>query len=192
MHRNGENYEDVRNVRISNCVIWNDWGRSLEIGAETRAEHICDIVFDNCDIIHVTDVALDCQNVDYADIHDVTFSNINIELDDTIPAPMLQRSDDHEYTNIDPDYSPSIITAEVLFHYEYSAGGTRRGKNHHITFSNIRLYGRQKPKFCFRGYDDEHGTYDIKVEKFYINDKLIGKDDFSVEINEYWRDISIV
>ena len=192
MHRNGENYEDFRNVRISNCVIWNDWGRSLEIGAETRAEHICDIVFNSCDIIHVTDVALDCQNVDYADIHDVTFSNINIELDDTIPTPMLQRSDDHEYTNIDPDYSPAIITAEVLFHYEYSAGGTRRGKNHDITFSNIHLYGRQKPKFCFRGYNDEHKTYDIKVEKFYVNDKLIDEDDFSVEINEYCENITIV
>ena len=58
-------------MHVSNCVIWNDWGKSLEIGAETRAEEIFDILFDSCHIIHACVNPLDCYNVDYADVHDV-------------------------------------------------------------------------------------------------------------------------
>ncbi len=108
-----------------------------------------------------------------ADIHDVIFKNITIELEDTIPTPLLQTSDDHKYENTNPDYSPSTITAEVIFHYEYSAGGTRRGKNRNITFDNINFYGRHKPKFNFRGYDEEHLVSNVTISDFFANGRRV-------------------
>ena len=89
MYRNGKAYDVFKNVVVENCVIWNDWGKCLEIGAETRAEEICNITFRNCDLIHLTGPALDCMNVDYADVHDIAFSDINIEANETIPEYQL-------------------------------------------------------------------------------------------------------
>ncbi len=48
----------VRNVRVSGLVVWCDWGRALEIGAETCAPELTDVVFSDIDVIR-TDVARD-------------------------------------------------------------------------------------------------------------------------------------
>jgi hypothetical protein len=73
MYRNGKSYDVFQNVLIENCVIWNDWGKCLEIGAETRAKEICNVTFESCSIIHVCGSPLDCMNVDYADVHDIAW-----------------------------------------------------------------------------------------------------------------------
>jgi len=48
----------VRNVRVHNNVIWCDWGRALEIGAETSAPEIANVRFQDCDIIRTTHIAM--------------------------------------------------------------------------------------------------------------------------------------
>jgi len=172
-HRNGQVYEDFRNILVRNCTIWNDWGKCLEIGAETRAETICNVVFENCKILHVTGPVLDCCNMDYADIYNVTYRDMHVEYDDVIPKPILQRADDQVYENPEPDYAPPLIKVYIQYHYEYSAGGQRRGKCHDITFRNIHLYGRQQPKLVFSGYDAEHPVTNITVEDLYWNGQPI-------------------
>ncbi len=191
MYRNGKSYDVFKNVNVKNCVIWNDWGKSLEIGAETRAEEICDILFEDCDIIHVTGVVLDCMNVDYADVHDIVYRNINIEYDDVLQMPALQNSDSHKYVNENPDHSPFLMGSVVKFHHEYSAGGGRRGKNRDITFENIHLYGRQKIKLIFGGHDEEHQSSNILIKDFYVNDKLVNKEDCYIQMNEFCSNIQI-
>ena len=181
MYRNGKRYDVFKNTVVRNCTIWNDWGKSLEIGAETRAEEIFNITFENCDIIHVLGTPLDCANVDYADVHDIMYRNINVEYDDVIKAPIIQKNDSEEYSNIDSEYSPNLICVISTYHYEYSAGGSRRGKCRDIRFENIRLYGKYYPKFYFVGYDDQHKTKDVIVKNVFWNDKLlegIKKDNF--------------
>ena len=172
-HRNGQVYEVFKNITVRNCVLWNDWGKCLEIGAETRAEEISNVLFTDCDIIHVNGPVLDCCNMDYADIHDVTYQNINVEYDDIIEKPVIQRSDAQVYENPDPDYAPPLIKVYIEFHYEYSAGGTRRGHCHDITCKNIHLWGRQTPKLVFNGYDEQHPVEKITVENLYHNGKLL-------------------
>lgn len=173
MYRNGKSYDIFKNTVIKNCIIWNDWGKCLEIGAETRAKEIYDIVFENCNIIHVTGPALDCYNVDYADVHDVIYRNINVEYDNIIPKTLIQKNDKEIYQNTDCNYAPMLINVLSTFHHEYSAGGTRRGINRNITFKNIHLYGRQKPTLYFKGYDETHQTKDILVEDLYWNGELL-------------------
>ena len=170
MYRKGKAYDVFQNALIKNCVVWNDWGRCLEIGAETRAENISNITFVNCDVIHVTGPVLDCCNVDYADIHHIAYRDIRVEFDEQIPKPQLQSSDEEVYENSDPDYAPYLIGVTVSYHPEYSAGGDRRGKCHHILFENIRLFGNQKPRLRFKGYDEAHKCRDITVKTLYWND----------------------
>ena len=192
MYRGGKSYDVFKNVLVKNCVIWNDWGKCLEIGAETRAEEICDIVFDSCDVIHVTGSVLDCMNVDYADVHDVTYKNIVVEYDDVIPAMAIQNNDNHQYENTDLEYSPYLICVEVLYHKEYSTGGARRGKNRNINFENIRLLANRKPKLHFSGYSDDNGVRDITVNKLYLNDELIKESDMEIQTNEFCKNINIL
>ena len=193
MHRNGENYESFRNVLVRDCVVWTDWGRSLEIGAETRAEEICDIRFEDCDIIHVAHAVLDAQNVDYADVHDVVWCNIRIELDDVVPQPIIQRTDAQEYVQTDPDYAPPLLCSVVAYHHEYSAGGDRRGRNHDLLFENIHVTGRQTPRFSFKGYSEQAMSERITIKNIYHNGKrLENGDGYKLDTNEFCRDITLI
>ena len=141
MYRNGKAYDIFEDVIVEGCVIWNDWGKSLEIGAETKAEEIRNITFRNCDIIHVVAPALDCMNVDYADVHDVVYKDINIECDENIPTPKIQVSDAHVYEDTPSGYMPEIIYLDIVFHHEYSRGcEDRRGKNRNFLFENIYVW----------------------------------------------------
>ena len=177
MYKNGKRYDTFKNVVVENCVVWNDWGKCLEIGAETRAEEIANIEFRNCDIIHAMGPVLDCMNVDYADVHDVTFKNINVELDEDIPKYLIQRKDADVFVNTDPDYKPYTISVTVEYHKEYSAGGARRGRNRDITFENIRMYGDRAPRLRFGGFDAEHRTENILISGLYHNDVRIDSAD---------------
>lgn len=165
MYRNGESYDVFRNVLVRGCVIWNDWGKALEIGAETRAEEISQIVFEDCDMIHVTGPVLDCMNVDYADVHDVIYRNIRVEYDEVIPQPVIQKEDAVQYQELTilSTYAPALMCVEVLFHPEYSAGGNRRGRNRRILFEDISLTGWQEPRVLLKGIDEEHGCREITV-----------------------------
>ncbi len=175
MYHNGKVYDTFKNVRVKNCTIWNDWGKCLEIGAETKAEEICDIVFLNCDLIHVTGPVLDSYNIDYADVHDIVYKDINVEYDDVIMSPSIQKSDEEVYVNKNENYAPKLINVTTDYHFEYSAGGDRRGKTHDITFQNIYLYGKYEPKFYFKGYDEEHKTKNVTVENVFWNGELLKK-----------------
>ena len=192
MYRGGKSYDVFRDVLVERCVIWNDWGKALEIGAETRAEEICDICFRDCDLIHLTGPALDCANVDYADVHHVTFEDIRIETDETIPKSMIQKKDTDVYVNTEPDYMPLTMCAKVVFHHEYSAGGTRRGKNREITFRKIRVFGERSPRVRFEGYDEAHKTENILISGLYWNDapvaRLTGK---NWDIGDYTDNIRL-
>ncbi len=173
MYRNGKAYDVFKNIVVENCVVWNDWGKALEIGAETRAEEICNVTYQNCDIIHLTSNALDCMNVDYADVHDVTFSNVRIEADELIPEPKLQGTDAERYVNTNTQFMPTTICAEIVYHSEYSAGGDRRGKNRNIRFENIQLLSDKLPRFSFQGYDEAHKTENILISNFCWNGKVL-------------------
>ena len=174
-YRGQECFDSFKDFLVERCVIWNDWGKCLEIGAETRAKEISHIVFKDCHIIHVTGSVLDSMNVDYADIHDIIYENITVEYDDVIPEMMFQQNDAQTYADFktDQDYAPCLISSSIMYHPEYSAGGVIRGKNRTIRFSNIRLYGRQMPKIEFVGYDDAHKISDVTITQLYWNDKQI-------------------
>lgn len=73
-----DRYKIIDNITIDNCVLWNDWGRAIEIGASIVADTIRNVTFRNCQIPRFTAVALDIQNCDRGHICDVQFDNIAI------------------------------------------------------------------------------------------------------------------
>jgi hypothetical protein len=166
--------DTCEDILFENCVIWNDWGKALEIGAETRAEHLRRIVFRNCDVIHATGPAIDIMNVDYGRVHDVLFDDIRIEYSPMTQRPTIQKDDKTPFA-ADPKstYMPSAIALCITKHHEYSGGLERRGYVYDITLRNIRIQADRMPPSVAYGYDEEHAVTDITVDGLFLGDRRI-------------------
>ena len=189
----GYRYDTCEDILFENCVIWNDWGKALEIGAETRAEHLRRIIFRNCDVIHLTDPAIDIVNVDYGRVHEVLFEDIRIEYDPVMQRPSIQKDDQTPFV-IDPasTYMPPAISFNIQKHAEYSGGLERRGYIHDITLRNIRIYSDRMPHSSFEGYDEEHTVSDITVDGLFWNDRPISNlEDARFHIGKFTKNIII-
>jgi len=193
MYRNGKAYDVFKNVLVTGCTIWNDWGKCLEIGAETRAEEIYNIVFENCDIIHSSGLALDCCNIDYADVHDLIYRDIYVDHDDEIQGGHIQLSDADRYEYHQPQVNsrPLLMAAMVGYHHEYSAGGTRRGINRDIVFENIHVYGDAPLIATFDGYTKEHQTKDVTIRNIFKNGKKVDPSEIIIRKNEFVENIVV-
>ncbi len=189
----GYRYDTCEDILFENCVVWNDWGKALEIGAETRAEHLRRIIFRNCDVIHLTDPAIDIMNVDYGRVHDVLFEDIRIEYDPVMQRPAIQKDDQTPFV-IDPNstYMPPAISFNIQKHVEYSGGLERRGYIYDITLRNIRIYANRMPHSSFEGYDEEHTVSDVTVDGLFWNDRPISnQEEARFHIGKYAQNIRI-
>jgi hypothetical protein len=170
----GYQYDTCEDNLFENCVVWNDWGKALEIGAETRAEHLRRITFRNCDIIHATHPAIDIMNVDYGRVHDVLFEDIRIEYESVTQRPAMQKNDETPFV-VDPNstYMPQAVCFNIQKHAEYSGGLERRGHVYDITLRNIRIHADRMPPSFLEGYDEEHTVSDITVDGLFLGDRRI-------------------
>jgi hypothetical protein len=189
----GYQYDTCENIVFENCVVWNDWGKAFEIGAETRAEHLRNIVFRNCDAIHLTGPAIDIMNVDYGRVHDVLFEDLRIEYDPVIQRPTLQKDDETPFVP-DPNstYMPRAVCFEIVKHGEYSGGLERRGHIHDITLRNLRIHADRMPPSSFEGYDGEHAVSDITVDGLFLGDQRIATpEEAQFDLGDFTRNVTI-
>ncbi len=160
----------VQNVRVRDSVIWCDWGRALEIGAETSAPEITDVQFQNCDIIRTTHIAMDIQCGDRALVHDIRYENIRVETDDACPAPSMQGSRDERYMAAPQDqYVPNLLVI-VISKNPYSKD-TERGNVRDVTYADVSVTGRRAPRSSFNGLDLQHTVQGITIENLRLNGK---------------------
>lgn len=150
-----DDYKDIsfNNVLVENCVCWCDWGKCLEIGLETAADEYKNITFKNCDVIRVIGTALDIQNGDWAEVHGITFENINVEFNSFDTPAMYHAEEEMQYNLQDKLAVPGIIgVSNVRFRTGCWAnlfpegdegvtqGNENRTKIHDVTFKNINVY----------------------------------------------------
>ncbi len=160
----------VRGIRVRNNVIWCDWGRGLEIGAETSAPEFTDIVFSDCDIIRTTHIAMDIQCGDRARVHDVRYENIRLETDDICPSPKMQATRDEKYVeNPNDTYVPFLLVI-VIAQNPYSQD-KERGVVTGITYKDLSVTGKRIPKSWFQGLDAEHTVSGITLSGVTFNGK---------------------
>ena len=162
----------VKDVKVSRCVIWNDWGRALEIGAETVAPEISDIVFRDCDIIRTAHIALDIQHGDRALIEDIRFEDIRFEIDDDTPKPKMQSSRDEKYSLAENEkYCPTLLV--LMIRENNYSHDKERGQIRNIVFKNISVTGKCFPGSYFVGHDAEHNVSDVTIENMRINERVV-------------------
>jgi len=183
--------QPVDDIRISRCVVWCDWGRALELGAETVADSFTNISFQDIDVIRTTHIAMDIQSGDRADISGVVFDNIRIEYDtDGVLAPVYQSSDDQIYENPNPDYQPWFMYS-CIYDCMWSQDKIR-GKTHDILFRNISVTAPAMPPSKFDGFDAEHQTSNVRIENLVWNGKPVTSlSDANVTVGEFALEITI-
>lgn len=176
-----DGFNNIENIQVSNCVLWNDWGQALEIGAETVADEIRNISFDSCYIVHSTFNAMDIQNTDKACVHDIHYSNIYVE------EPIYENA-----ALCDEPMSPSGfggIMNITINPTRYSTTETS-GKVSDVTYENIYYSGNFLPRISFSGYAKDAYVKDIKITNCNINGKRIDKN-YKYGKNQFVSNITI-
>jgi len=194
MFHNGKTYDTMDNVVYENCIIWNEWGKALEIGIDLCAKEIKNCAFKNCEIIHCDGgVVMDITNIDYAHIHDILFENIRADYDDVIQLPALQIDDNCKYEeNPESNYMPPLFTANIFFDSIYSDNGTVRGKINRIRLKNIYVTAKQMPTSYITGYDEVNNISDIKIDGLYLNgEKIDSKEKANLSTGKFTENIIV-
>lgn len=170
------NTGDVQNVFFSNCILWNDFARPIEVGYENRANHIRNVHFNNIDIIHSMSgyPSMGIHEGDRAEIHDIYFENIRIE-----DAPGGQI--------FDFNIKPAVWNRD-----------SKPGKIYSIHLKNIYLNGKpgierlpENPRI--HGFSNKSTIEDVTLENINILGKVVTNiEELGLKRNEYTDNIRFV
>lgn len=183
---------NVNDVVVSGCVLWCDWGRTLEIGAETCADEISDIVFEDCDIIRTNMVALDIQHGDRALIKNVRYEDIRFEIDDFNLRPLMQTYEGEQYViNPEDDFCPEFFVIELISTIWSRDNVNGNVKN--ISVKNVKIYGKQFPQSKIYGLDDTHTVDNVTFENVRFNGAPVeSTEGCQLDIGKYTHNIKFV
>ena len=151
----------VRNVRMTNSILWADVAHPIFIGIHGNSERpdsIVGLVYENIDIICQSEPQVDyqgCMAINCGDnnyVKDVLFDNIRIE-------------------NI---HQGSLLQIKVSHNAKYCTAPGRGVEN--VTFRNIRYNGEQPYMSIINGYNEERKVKNITFEGLKINGRPIYDD----------------
>ena len=90
-------FECCADILVENCVLWCDWGHTLEIGYETHCPEYRNVTFRNCDILRGGATVCNIQNGDCAYVHDIRYEDIRIEWERFYTEDVIQTTDEEVY-----------------------------------------------------------------------------------------------
>ena len=204
----GFDRRNVARIVMRRLTVWCDWGRALEIGAETCADAYHDILFEDCDLIHGAHMMMDIQNGDRARIYDVIFRNIRCEFSGEDMPCVYQSDMDEPYkqaaarvvpvtsTNgFDPEHMEyGLLMKSHNYCGVFSKDGKMGGVKG-VRFEQIQVYLQKDapmPPSRFEGVDSEHMTENVKIINLKVNGKrLASLDEACVTCTDYTRNITI-
>ena len=173
---------NVQTVRVVDTVLWNaEWGNAMEIGFELQTERISDILFRNCDIIHVErGGTFTIHNGDFATVENIRFENIRVEdsrdklIEFRVGLSIYSGDCPWEFARKNPDRKRSPLgqwlNVEPDKEEEYAG---RRGHIRNIHFKNITVTGTTLPKSYLIGYNDTHCVENVVIEDLAFNGRKI-------------------
>ena len=173
---------NVENVRVIDSILWNaEWGNAMEIGFELQTGSIRDVLFRNCDIIHVErGGTFTIHNGDFATVENVRFEDIRVEdsrdklIELRIGLSIYSADCPWEFHRQNPQRKKSplgqwlALDAEQLQKY-----AARRGHIRNVHFKGVAVTGPELAKSYLIGYDDTHGVEDVLLENLQFNGRRI-------------------
>jgi len=181
----------VQRVTAERCVVWNDWGRALEIGAETAAPEISDVTFRDCDILRTAYVAMDIQHGDRAAIKNILYEDIRFEIDEVNYELQGQEGPDDKFEP-QPDWCPRLAIIEIV-KTRYNRD-PQNGTVSNVTFRNVSVTGKDTVPSRLQGLDEEHQVTGVTFENLRFNGRLIeGLDEWpGLDIRPFVQDVRLV
>ncbi len=181
-----EHPDPVENITVDNCVMWCGWGKNCEIGIETAGVEYKDIVFRNCDLIHNSLGAMCISNGCYADMHDILFENINVELQSDTMLEVIQYENAQEYDANGETMKPWLIlnrNTPYAIRRKSPHGIVRKaydklGDIHDIVYKNINVYTDSDtlvPKILIQGFDGGETLRNFTLENIYLNGEKVNR-----------------
>lgn len=168
------NLQNNENILVENCVLWCDWGGTLEIGAETATDEYVNLTFRNCDIIHSSDGAIRFHCGDRALVHQALYDDIRIEYDGYERVQEYQHTDETVYSYSDAYYTSPVVVG-VMYCNVFSKAGLL-GNVRDVILRNISVVtadGLPCPPVAIRGADAEHCFRRIRIEHFRWNGQAV-------------------
>ncbi len=196
--------QPVRKIRASNLVVWCDWGRALEIGAETSAPEIADVVFRDIDVIRTTHIAMDIQHGDRAAVHDIRYEDVRVEVDNFTPRPLIQKQRGEKYNPTSDlavgacggcatppakaQYVPNLFV--IVIGPTGATQDQKAGTVRDVIFKNVSVAGKRMPRSAFTGLDAAHDVRRVTIENLRLNGRPIeSARDTGLQIGKYAREI---
>ena len=180
----------IQNILTENCTLWCDWGKALEVGAETCAPYISSVTFRNCDIIHGSVIMLDIQQGDGADIDNVVFEDIRIEYSGGEMKPAIESNKCKEYPHIGVLHIPipfSVKSGLTMWSIDDHCGDMKN-----VYFKNINILADEKIEFSncnIKPNDKSNMISDVYFENIMLNSKKFDFDKLGLEISELVNNI---
>jgi len=184
---------NVRDVRVIDSVLWNaEWGNAMEIGFELQTKKISDVLFKNCDIIHVErGGTFTIHNGDFATVENIRFENIRVEdsrdklIELRVGLSIYSKDCPWELHRQNPQRKRSPlgqwVKPEAEKEQEFAA---QRGHIRNIYFKNIAVSGQKLPKSYLIGYNAAHSVENVVIENLKFNGTpILGAEagDFTIE-----------
>jgi len=192
------------NIEVENCVLWCDWGKTLELGLETACDEYKNMSFKNCDCIHNATAAMAVSNGHYANIHDIHYENINVEFQKATMPMTLQTSEDMLYPGYDKTENASLLSIDnhkMSAHAMYKNANLANekdknfGTNHDITYNNINIYAEEGIDTIYlllRSCCDKNKIDNVHLNNVFINGKKVESlDAFTIYIKENIENITL-
>ncbi len=191
----GWGHKNNENIITENCVIWCDWGRGLEIGAETNADEYRNIIFKNCDVIHGSWLHLDIQHHNDAYIHDILFDDIRVEYTKYQQPLKFQANDDQTYEDAPVTFEQPALLGAFFFNMGLFGPGHTGQKIERIVFKNIQVLSDEcipMPRIGFEGLDTENCVQNVLIENLTRNGIPVrDKEEANLHANAFAFDIAL-
>ncbi len=188
----GWDERNLENILVENCVVWCDWGRNLEIGAETNAPEYRNIIFRNCDNIHGDLILLDLHHHNRAEIHHLLFEDIRCEFEERHLPNTYQHDMNAPFDWNQKTVQPQLIAMPIYDDGMFSDDGLN-GSIHDIVYKDIKILNETdsmpKPVIFMKGLDENHLVEHIRFENMTINGKPAKESDFEVVSDKFVRDV---
>ncbi|MCQ2433306.1 MAG: glycosyl hydrolase family 28 protein [Clostridia bacterium] len=164
------------NILVEHCVTWCDWGRNLEIGAETNAPEYRNIIFRDCDCIHGSSIFMDVHHHNRAEIHDVIFDDIRAEYTHYQLPDTYQHDMTAPFPGGQPTRHPLLMALPIRKKGLFAKDGLS-GTMHDITFRHIRAVSDAPeipmPESMAVGVDEDHRVDAVRIEDVTFNGEAV-------------------
>lgn len=148
---------NVEDVVVENCVLWCDWGKSIETWCGHKPTEIKNIVFRNNYLIHLNAVALNITvwfGSNHSVVKDVTYENIYIDLDKDYCFNQYDKSGNDEFKKKLGE-NPVIVSVSVEKIGKMTGLGTQMCENTddysdfniyfgNILYKNVKFVGEKR------------------------------------------------